>query len=121
MVPSHVWGTFPLLYDVAITTARRGWKLGIAAATYLVRHARARTAGELRRRIAAGDASERAVVLGDITAATVTLGEPGALAARVLLCRARLEFQRDEPIVADDPGVVARLDHVRLAGTDLGL
>jgi hypothetical protein len=33
VVPSHVWWTLPL-YDVAITTARRGWTLGIAAATY---------------------------------------------------------------------------------------
>jgi hypothetical protein len=33
VVPSDVRWTLPL-YDVAITTARRGWKLGIAAATY---------------------------------------------------------------------------------------
>jgi hypothetical protein len=44
VVPSHVWWTLPL-YDVAITTARRGWTLGIAAATYWF-VTRARTAGE---------------------------------------------------------------------------
>jgi hypothetical protein len=33
VVPSDVRWTLPL-YDVAITTARRGWRLGIAAATY---------------------------------------------------------------------------------------
>jgi hypothetical protein len=37
-----------------------------------------------------------------------------------LLCRARLEFQGHEPLVAHDPGVVPRLDHIRLTGTDLG-
>jgi hypothetical protein len=33
VVPSDAGWTLPL-YDVAITTARRGWKLGIAEATY---------------------------------------------------------------------------------------
>jgi hypothetical protein len=33
VVPSDVRFTLPL-YDLAITTARRGWQLGIAAATY---------------------------------------------------------------------------------------
>ena len=33
VVPSDVRWTLPL-YDVAITTARRGWQLGIPAATY---------------------------------------------------------------------------------------
>jgi hypothetical protein len=33
VVPSDVRGTLPL-YDLAITTARRGWQLGILAATY---------------------------------------------------------------------------------------
>jgi hypothetical protein len=50
-----------------------------------------------------------------------TRWDPGALAARVLLCRARLELQCDESLVADDPRVVARLDHIRLAGANLGL
>ena len=33
VVPSDAHGTWPL-YDLAITTARRGWQLGIASATY---------------------------------------------------------------------------------------
>jgi hypothetical protein len=33
VVPSDARRTFPL-YDLAITTARRGWQLGIPAATY---------------------------------------------------------------------------------------
>ena len=33
VVPSDVRWTLPL-YDLAITAARRGWTLGIAAATY---------------------------------------------------------------------------------------
>src|SRR4051812_19776204 len=44
-----------------------------------------------------------------------------ASALRVLLRRLRLELESDEPLVADDPGVVARLDDVGLARTDLHL
>lgn len=43
------------------------------------------------------------------------------LPPRVLLGRLRLEFERDEPFVSDDPSIVARLDHVGSAGADLTL
>src|ERR671918_428198 len=39
----------------------------------------------------------------------------------VFLCRPRLELEPDEPLVADDPRVVARLDDVRVAWADLDL
>src|SRR5215210_2288494 len=39
----------------------------------------------------------------------------------VFLSRSRLELEADEPLVADDPRIVARLDDVRLAGADLDL
>src|SRR2546423_948146 len=41
------------------------------------------------------------------------------LLTRVLLGGLRLELEADELFVPDDLGVVARLDRVRLAGTDL--
>ena len=41
--------------------------------------------------------------------------------ARVLLRGFRLELEADEPVIADDLGVVAGLDHVHVAGTDLEL
>jgi hypothetical protein len=44
-----------------------------------------------------------------------------ALALRVLLRRSGLELESDEPLVADHPRVVAGLDDVRLARTDLDL
>jgi hypothetical protein len=44
-----------------------------------------------------------------------------ALALRVFLRRARLELESDEPLVADHPRVVAGLDDVRLARTELDL
>src|SRR4051794_22861559 len=39
----------------------------------------------------------------------------------VLLRRSRLELERDEPLVAHDPGIMAGLDDVRRARTDLQL
>jgi hypothetical protein len=42
-----------------------------------------------------------------------------ALALRVFLRRSRLGLESDEPIVADHPRVVAGLDDVRVARTDL--
>src|SRR5918994_484125 len=39
----------------------------------------------------------------------------------VFLRGLRLELEAHEPLVADDPRVVARLDHVRLARADLDL
>jgi hypothetical protein len=55
------------------------------------------------------------VSLGDLRGATA------ALAASVLLGRPRLEFEADEALVADDPGVMTWLDHIGVAGTHLGL
>src|SRR5512133_4189422 len=42
-------------------------------------------------------------------------------ALRVFLRRSRLELEADEPLVADDPRVVAGLDDVGVARTDLDL
>src|SRR6476469_6483533 len=39
-------------------------------------------------------------------------------ALRVLLRCPRVELEPDDGLVANDPGVVPRLDHVRLAGAD---
>jgi hypothetical protein len=39
----------------------------------------------------------------------------------VLLRRSRLELEADEPLVSDDPGVVTRLDDVRLTRAELNL
>src|SRR3954453_7363935 len=44
-----------------------------------------------------------------------------ASALRVFLRRSGLELESDVPLVADHPGVVAGLDDVRLARTDLDL
>ena len=44
-----------------------------------------------------------------------------ALGLRVFLRRSRLELESDEPLVADRPCVVAGLNDVRLARTDLDL
>src|SRR4051794_37921161 len=44
-----------------------------------------------------------------------------ASALRVFLRGSGLELESDEPLVADHPGVVAGLDDVRLARTDLDL
>jgi hypothetical protein len=44
-----------------------------------------------------------------------------ALALRVFLRGSRLELESDEPLVADHPRVVAGLDDVHLARTDLDL
>src|SRR5689334_24806324 len=44
-----------------------------------------------------------------------------ALPARVLLGRLRLELEPDELLVPEDPRVVARLDDVGVAGTELQL
>src|SRR5215207_11421691 len=46
---------------------------------------------------------------------------PVRLALGVLLRRSRLELEPDEPLVADDPRVVAGLDDVRVARADLDL
>src|SRR5215204_3664374 len=43
------------------------------------------------------------------------------LRARVVLRRARLELEADEALIAYDPGVMTRLDHVGVARPDLGL
>ena len=41
-------------------------------------------------------------------------GSPLVLLTRVLLSSLRLELKAGEPFVADDLGVVARLDHVQV-------
>src|SRR4051794_13915807 len=49
-------------------------------------------------------------------------GRPDARSAlRVFLRRSRLELESDKPLIADHPRVVAGLDDVRLARTDLDL
>src|SRR6266566_4661989 len=56
-----------------------------------------------------------------ITGATAGSTCPALLLARVLLSGLRLKLVADEPFIADDLRIVARLDHVCLAGPDLKL
>src|SRR5215208_7255001 len=52
----------------------------------------------------------------------IALPPPSAeLFARVILGRLRLELEAHEPLLAKDPGVVTRLDDIRIPGAELEL